>query len=48
MVLQLLAERILKLIGNAGVGIISRIMGLILASLAVDSVLGGIKSYFGI
>ncbi len=36
------------LLGEAGAGIISRIKGLILASLAADSVLTGINNYFGI
>ena len=48
LVLLLLAEKILNLISEAGAVIISRIMGLILASLAVDGVLTGINNYFGI
>ncbi|EDL56970.1 MarC family protein [Gimesia maris] len=44
----LLAGRIQKLIGDAGASVVSRIGGLILASVAVDSVLSGIKTYFGI
>ena len=40
----LLAGRIQKLIGDAGASVVSRIGGLILASVAVDSVLSGIKT----
>ncbi len=42
----LLANRIQHLIGNAGAAIISRVMGLILASVAVNNVLVGIKDFF--
>ena len=48
MVFMFAATRIEKLIGDSGASIISRVMGLILASMAVESVLGGIKAYFGI
>jgi small neutral amino acid transporter SnatA (MarC family) len=41
-------RRTLRLIGNSGASIISRVMGLILASVAVASVLAGIKEYFAI
>jgi multiple antibiotic resistance protein len=46
LVLLLLANPIQRFIGNAGASIISRVMGLILASVAVDNVLHGINSYF--
>jgi multiple antibiotic resistance protein len=46
LILLLLASHIFKLIGNSGASIISRVMGLILSSVAVSSVLGGIKTYF--
>lgn len=47
--LFLLASTFLhRFIGNSGASIISRVMGLILASLAVTSVLTGIKLYFSI
>lgn len=46
--LLLLAGPIQKLIGDSGASVVSRIGGLILASVAVDSVLSGIKSYFDI
>lgn len=42
------ASWIHRLIGNSGASIISRVMGLILASVAVSSVLAGIKDYFAI
>jgi multiple antibiotic resistance protein len=48
LILLLLASHIFKLIGNSGASIISRVMGLILSSVAVSSVLGGIKTYFGL
>jgi len=44
--LMLLAHRIHKMIGDSGASIISRIMGLLLASVAANSVLTGIKQYF--
>jgi len=46
LVLLLAASWIHKIIGNSGAGIISRVMGLILASVAVANVLAGIKDYF--
>jgi multiple antibiotic resistance protein len=42
------AARIHRLIGNNGASLISRVMGLILASVAVSSVLAGIKEYFAL
>ena len=47
-VLMLAASFIHRIIGNSGASIISRVMGLILASVAVSSVLAGIKVYFGL
>lgn len=44
--LLLLAGPIQKLIGSSGASVVSRIGGLILASVAVESVLSGIKAYF--
>ena len=44
----LLAGPIQKVIGASGASVLSRIGGLILASVAVDSVLTGIKDFFGI
>ncbi|GAA0837532.1 MAG: MarC family protein [Marinomonas sp.] len=45
-ILMLLATRIQKIIGVAGASVISRVMGLILAAVAVNSVLTGIQQYF--
>ena len=42
LVAMLLAEPIIKLIGNSGAAIISRVMGMILASVAADAVLTAI------
>lgn len=42
-VLLLLAGRIHRLIGNAGASVISRVMGLILSTVAVDAVLEGLE-----
>ena len=46
LVLLLLAGPIQKAIGDSGASIVSRVMGLILASVAIDSILTGIKVYF--
>lgn len=46
LVLLLFATRIQKIIGDTGASILSRISGLILASVAIDSILTGIKMYF--
>lgn len=46
LVLMLLASHIHRVIGTAGASLISRVMGMILASVAVTNVLGGIKDYF--
>lgn len=48
LVLMLFAGRIHRLIGDSGASIISRVMGLILASVAVTSALAGIKEYFSL
>jgi multiple antibiotic resistance protein len=37
-----------RVIGNSGASIISRVMGLIIASVAVANVLDGITEYFGL
>ena len=42
------AKKIQDFIGENGVSVISRIMGLIIAAVAVESVMAGIKSYFSI
>jgi multiple antibiotic resistance protein len=43
---MLLAEPIIRLIGHSGAAIISRIMGMILASVAVNSVLSAMLEIF--
>ncbi len=48
LVAMLLATRIMKIIGEAGASVVSRVMGLILAAVAVNSVLNGIQLYFGL
>ncbi len=46
LMLMLVASWVVRLIGNSGASIVSRVMGLILASMAVANVLAGIKAYF--
>lgn len=46
MVLMLIANGVQKRIGEYGITVISKIMGLILASYAVQSILSGLKSFF--
>lgn len=46
LILMILSNKLFKYIGDSGASIISRVMGLILASAAVTSVLEGIKIYF--
>ncbi|MDY0076814.1 MAG: MarC family protein [Bacteroidales bacterium] len=48
LLLLLGSHYIFKIIGNDGASLISRLMGLILASIAVTSILGGITQYFGL
>lgn len=43
-----LSNRLLNLIGNTGAIVISKVMGLILASMAANYILIGIKEYFNI
>lgn len=47
-VLLRLAEPIQRVIGDAGASIVSRVMGLILASVAANNVLEGITQYFSL
>lgn len=42
----LVANRIQKIVGTYGITVISKIMGLILASYAVQSILSGLKAFF--
>jgi multiple antibiotic resistance protein len=44
--LMLGASRVHRWIGDGGASIISRVMGLVLASVAVSNVLDGIRTYF--
>lgn len=44
--LMLAASSVHKIIGNAGASVVSRVMGLILASVAVTNTLAGVTSYF--
>ncbi|KDN95284.1 MarC family protein [Hydrogenovibrio marinus] len=48
LVLMLLATWVHRFIGNGGASIVSRVMGMILAAMAVSNVLAGIKDYFAI
>lgn len=48
LIFMLIASRILSIIGEAGASVVSRIMGMILASVAVTAVLQGISLYFGL
>ena len=48
LVFMLAASLVQRLIGNSGASIISRVMGLILASVAVANILDGIKEYFSL
>ncbi len=47
-ILLLCANGIIRIIGEMGANVISRVMGLILASLATANALAGIKVYFGL
>ena len=44
--LMLVSSTVIRYIGDSGASIISRVMGIILASIAVSNVLEGIKEYF--
>lgn len=46
LVLMLIAGKVHRIIGNAGASVVSRVMGLILASVAVTNTLAGFKAYF--
>jgi len=47
-VLMLGSTWITRLIGNSGASVVSRVMGLILASVATSNTLTGLKDYFGL
>lgn len=44
LVLLLAASVVHRVIGNTGASIISRVMGIVLATIAVDSILGGLDA----
>ncbi|REJ78192.1 MAG: MarC family protein [Acidobacteria bacterium] len=46
--LMLLAGQVNRLIGASGASVVSRVMGLILASVATSNTLAGVKTYFGL
>lgn len=46
--IMLVAGSVQRVIGDSGASIVSRTMGLILASVATASVLSGIKHYFAL
>jgi len=48
MLLLLAATKVQKFIGDYGITVISKVMGLILASYAVQSILSGLKDYFSV
>lgn len=48
LLLLLLATHIQRLIGDAGAAILSRVMGLLLAAVAINLVLEGVVTYFGL
>lgn len=48
LILLLAARYIHRLIGDSGASIVSRVMGLVLAAVAVKSVLFGLQQYFGL
>jgi multiple antibiotic resistance protein len=48
LVLMLSASFVNRVIGESGAAVVSRVMGLILASVAVTSVLSGIDTYFSL
>ncbi len=48
LVLMLLANPLKNLIGDSGASVVSRVMGLILASVAVDNILKGLALFFNL
>lgn len=47
-ILMLASGAINRVIGRSGANVVSRVMGLILASVAMSNLLAGVKDYFGI
>ena len=48
LVLMLISSPIIRFIGLSGASVISRVMGMIIASVAANNVLSGINSYYGL
>ena len=48
LIMLLMATRVHRLIGDSGASILSRVMGLILCSVACSSILSGIQVYFNL
>jgi len=47
LILMLLGERIVRMIGRSGLNILSRVMGMILAAVAVQMVYSALKGELG-
>ena len=48
LIFMLASSLIQRVIGESGASVVSRVMGLILASISVESVLSGLRAYFGL
>ncbi|QNR22629.1 MarC family protein [Croceimicrobium hydrocarbonivorans] len=48
MILLLAANRVQKIVGSYGITVISKVMGLILAAYAMQSILSGLRDFFGL
>jgi multiple antibiotic resistance protein len=48
LLLMLLEAPIHRLVGDSGASVISKVMGLVLSSVATASTLSGIEEYFGL
>lgn len=46
LLLLLIADKIQKTVGKTGITVVTKIMGLLLCGIAVESILAGIKAYF--
>ena len=47
-ILMLLAGPITQLVGRGGASVISRVMGLILSSIAITNILAGLTEYYNL
>ena len=47
-ILMLLAGVITKVIGSSGASVVSRVMGLILSSIAITNILAGFTDYYNV